>query len=214
MFSKRAGDPFNMYGNSGDTQTFRNKLEAIRLLYESVESFQVEEKVRLRAELDRACESSEDYELAGVELHFIDHYLRMQRMSILLLSYSVLESSLVAICDNFSKELDLPISVGDLNGSGIERCKKYLESFELSCFTSNRELKECWDKLSFLNKLRNCFAHAEGDISKFSKIKTSSIEGKQKEGLSLRGSHIIIESDYVTDTIEAIKKFLSLLNQK
>ena len=214
MFSKKADDPFNMYGSSGNTQTFRNKLEAIRLLYESVESFQVKEKVRLRAELDLLCESSRDYELSGVELHFIDHYLRMQRMSILLLSYSVLESNLVAICDNFSKELDLPVSVVDLNGSGIERCKKYLESFDLFCFTSNRELKSCWDKLLFLNKLRNCFAHAEGDISKFSKIKASSIEGKQKEGLRLRGSHIIIESDYVKDTIETIKKFLSLLNQR
>ena len=214
MFSKKAGDPFNMYGNSGKPQTFRNKLEAIRLLYESVESFQVEEKVRLRAELDHVCESSRDYELAGIELHFIDHYLRMQRMSILLLSYSVLESSLVAICDNFAKELNLPVSVADLNGSGIERCKKYLESFDLFCFTNNSELKSCWDKLAFLNKLRNCFAHAEGDISKFSKIKASSIESKKKEGLSLRGSYIIIESDYVTDTIEAIKVFLSLLNQK
>ena len=214
MFSKKAGDPFNMYGNSGNTQTFCNKLEAIRLLYESVESFQVEEKARLRAELDRVCESSRDYELAGIELHFIDHYLRMQRMSTLLLSYSVLESSLIAICDNFTKELDLPVSVADLNGSGIERCKKYLESFDLFCFGSNQELKGCWDKLVFLNKLRNCFAHAEGDISKFSKIKESSIKGKNKEGLSLRGSHIIIESDYVTDTIEAIKEFLSILNQK
>ncbi|MDO6524342.1 hypothetical protein Q4519_01480 [Motilimonas sp. 1_MG-2023] len=214
MFSKRADDPFNMFGNSGKTQTFQNKLTALGLLFESVEAFQAKEKIRLNAELDRMIEGSSDYELTGIELHFIDHYLHMQRMSILLLSYSILESSLVTICDNFARELNLPVSVEDLNGSGIERCKKYLESFDLFCFTANRELKKSWDKLSFLNKLRNCFAHAEGDISKFTKIKASSIEGKKEEGLSLRGSHIIIESGYVTDTIEAIKVFLNLIHKK
>ena len=211
MFSRKAGDPFDMYANAGSQKAIRNRLTAIKQLYNRVEASHEQELHELETLIDSAPEGSNEYEVTGIELHFLRHYSRFHRNSTILVCYSVLESNMVAICDRYATQRKLPIKVDDLKGNGILRCKAYLEKFEIVDF-NDPEIKNHWEKLPVLNKLRNCIAHAEGDITKFTKLKPDTVNGEI--GLSMKSNHVEIESSYVLNSIDRIQNFLLSLRNK
>ncbi|MBD1571586.1 hypothetical protein [Aliivibrio sp. S10_S31] len=211
MFSKKAGDPFNMYANSGSPNTIRNNLTAIKQLYKRVESSHERDFDELQTLISTVQEESNECEVPAIEIYFLKQYSRFHRNSTILICYSILESNMVAICEKYASQRKLPIKLADLNGNGILKCKKYLENFEIVDF-NEPEIKKHWEKLPVLSKLRNCIAHAEGDLSKYTKLKPDTINGEI--GLSIKNNHVEIESSYVIDSIDRVQNFLLSLHNK
>lgn len=211
MFSKKASDPFDMYANAGSQNAIKSRLTAIKHLYERVEYSHEQESRELQALIETASVESNEHGLPAIELQFLKHYSRFHRNSTILVCYSILESNMVAICDRYEKQRNLPIALDDLKGQGINRCKDYLEKFGIVDF-NNPEIKKYWEKLPVLNKLRNCIAHAEGNISKFTKLKADTINGEV--GLSIQHNHVEIDTKYIMSSIDRIQGLLlSLLNK-
>jgi len=95
------------------------------------------------------------------DIEFI--YLRMHRYSAILAAYSYLENSMNKLCADCEGKMSIPLSVNNLSGEGIVRCRTYLEHLASIDFS---EINKEWSHLTTLNKLRNCIMHADGDASK------------------------------------------------
>lgn len=87
-------------------------------------------------------------------------YLRMHRYAAILAIYSYLESSLNKLCNELKIKKNIQLSVSELNGDGIFRCRKYLHHLVGIDFI---KINDQWSKLSELNKIRNCIIHADGN---------------------------------------------------
>src|SRR3989338_9735691 len=112
---------------------------------------------------DHEDDSQVDYRASDAlrEIEFI--YLRMHRYSAVLAAYSYLETSLNKICSDLQEANNILLSVTELHGDGINRCKIYLEKLAGIDFSS---INGKWSGLTTLNKIRNCIMHADGDAEK------------------------------------------------
>ena len=148
--------------------TVKNKTSYLRSHFKKVESIFLEESELLcqKIELEnKRTESNEDdsqYDYSASDslkdMEFI--YLRMHRYSAILATYSYLESSMNKLCAEFETRNCIPISVNDLGGDGIYRCRKYMTKLAGVDFT---KINAQWSHLTTLNKLRNCIIHADGN---------------------------------------------------
>ncbi|EKO3608595.1 hypothetical protein M3914_003457 [Vibrio metschnikovii] len=132
-------------------------------------------------------------------------FYRIHRVSTLLMIYSFLEHSMMRICSIYEKKLNIPISVSELSGSGIYRCKIYLSKFVNFDF-DEKSIKQDWDFLQIMNKLRNSLAHEEGYLSEKSKIKAKTINGTP--GLSMYHDTILISHEFVLDAFNTTERLL------
>lgn len=189
------------------------RISTLRSVFEQIEASQnthrdlMIELDKQQQELTKNDESDENYdysfndELIGLEFNFY----RVNRVSSVLSLYSYLENTLNRFCHQKQTQHDLPISVLDLSGNGIIRCRFYLEKFDLVNF-SDPVCNGAWSNLINLNKLRNALAHAEGDLENSRHLDIKKV--KKIKGLTLFGTTVMISKDYVTDTMEEVEKFL------
>lgn len=78
-------------------------------------------------------------------------------------AYSYLETSLNKICSDAQEANNIFLSVNELHGDGINRCKVFLEelaSIDLSSINGK------WSNLTILYNIRNCIMHTDGDAEK------------------------------------------------
>ncbi len=212
MFSKKAGDPLNLYSNLTSVRFVKSRLAAFRELFLKIDNIHSNEERECQSILGDDTESHEAYEYAKMQLYVLGYYSQTHRASTLIACYSMLENSMVNMCNTYAEKKNFPIKVADLRGEGIVRCQNYLEKYNL-CDFSSPNLHTHWHKLKFLIKLRNCLAHCGGDITRSRVvIKPETVNGTK--GLYMRGNHIQIESQYVLDSIDTVEElFVSISRQ-
>lgn len=91
----------------------------------------------------------------------IKEFIKTLRYSLLVTSYSFLETSLDKLCHMFYKRKGISIPPSGLTEKGIDRSKEYLKKHCSVIFPSG---KRDWQELKNLNKIRNCIVHANGNI--------------------------------------------------
>ncbi len=179
----------------------RSHFRKIEDLFDS-ESKGLTEESRLESERTKDYEDDcqVDYRASDAlrEIEFI--YLRMHRYSAVLASYSYLETSLNKICSDLQQTNNILLSVTDLHGDGINRCKFYLERLAGIDFSS---INEKWSGLTTLNKIRNCIMHADGDAER--------VRGRDKfiRLVETSGDLSFIEKKLVMVTREFVEKSIN-----
>lgn len=212
MFSKKAGDPLSLFSNFGSVGSVKSRLAAFRSLFLKIDHMHTSEEQEYKSIFDDETESDGAYEYAKTQLYTLEYYSQAHRISTLIACYSILENSMVQMCDIYAAKRNFPIKVTDLRGEGIIRCQEYLEKHNL-CDFSSPDLHAHWSKLKFLTKLRNCLAHCGGDITR-SRVKIQPNAVNSTDGLFMKGNHIQVESKYVLSSIDAVEElFISISRQ-
>jgi len=141
------------------------------------------------------------------EIEFI--YLRMHRYSAILAAYTYLESSMFKICTQIEYTQKFSISVSDVKGKGIEKCKLYLIKM---CGFDFMEINPLWSRVATLNKIRNCIMHGNGDAEK---VHNSSKFIRQIESSKnitfIEQKLIMVSEEFVLASIKDIKELLLFL---
>ncbi|MEI8607918.1 hypothetical protein P4S70_01770 [Enterovibrio sp. Hal110] len=145
------------------------RISTLKSVFEQVEASQnthrdlMIELDEQQQEITKNDESDENYDYSFndqlIDLEF--NFYRVNRVSSVLSLYSYLENTLNRFCHQKQSQYDLPISVSDLSGNGIIRCKIYLEKFNLVNF-SDPVCNGAWSSLINLNKLRKCASTCRG----------------------------------------------------
>lgn len=160
-------------------------------------------------------ESEEKYHISDYyeeELITIDRvYLETFRYSAIVSIYSILESSMNALCNHLMKSKELSLELKEIRGEGIERAKLYLEKV---CHVKLPAKSNSWSKIQNLNKIRNCIVHAEGDVDRTRNPRKLKNIIKNTDGLDLMNVYIKIDKKYLEDSIESIEDFLQRLCEK
>lgn len=149
--------------------------------------------------------SKRDY-LAG-------EFSSIQQNNNLVLVYSQFETSLSEICATLKNKLKIPIYANELQGTGIEVYKKYLNKF---CFINSDFFKsKNWHYLDTVRLIRNSIVHEGNNISRLqredSKLVNAQIcleEIKDLEGVTIMQSRMFSTSpEFVLQYIDQVKIF-------
>lgn len=211
MFSLKATQTsFDLLSYDVSEMVIKTRSSVIKDVFLNVESIH-EEAYEYARKMDALEDDEEEpNDQYALKMHELDHFFyRINRSSTILGLYAFLENTLIAICTQKQNELELKLSVNQLKGNGIHRCKNYLESFAVFDF-SEPHIKKYWDRLPPFNILRNALAHAEGDLDNFPKLKRNTIEGTEGLHIEEPGT-IMISKQYVLDYIKIVREFLLVL---
>jgi hypothetical protein len=211
MFSLKAtSNSYDLLSYDVSEMVIKTRSSVIKDVFLSVEAIHEEAYEYSRKMNEIENDESEPNDQYALKMHELDHFFfRINRTSTILGLYAFLESTMMAICTKKQKELGLKLTVDQLSGNGVIRCKEYLESFDVFKF-SDPEIKKYWDYIPSFNKLRNALAHAEGNINNFTKLSNKKVE--EIKGLHIEnGSTIMMSRQYVIDHIENVRDFLLVL---
>ena len=133
-------------------------------------------------------------------------HLRMHRYAAILAIYSYLESSLNKLCNEFKIEKNITLSVSELNGDGIARCRKYLNQLVGIDFT---KINHQWSKLADLNRIRNCIIHVDGnaEMIRSSESFIKMIESSKNLGFA-EGKLIMVSREFIYQSIDNVESLL------
>ena len=132
---------------------------------------------------------------------------------LLLTLYGQFENWLKKLCDLDSRKGFSKVRVKDLAGNNyIEKSRRYLEIVaEINLDDTKLE----WQKITQIQKLRNCIAHNDANIVKDKSIPIEKqelyktlINDNRLEFDKTKGDFYIKEPEFLIDTIELIKKYL------
>ncbi|WP_345873591.1 hypothetical protein [Shewanella algae] len=144
------------------------------------------------------------------EIEFV--YLRMHRYSAVLAAYSYLESSLTKICVDIQEKNEIRLSVSEINGNGINRCKIYLEKLASIDFEA---INGQWSNLQILNKVRNCIMHADGNAEKIRSSANLISNIESNADLSFIEKRLIMMTGkYVENILNDIERTLQYIVEK
>lgn len=142
---------------------------------------------------------------------FGDTYPRHLRYSMVFLVYSIAEVQLNRYCKQLGSTNKEAIQIGDLQGQGIDRAKRYLAKV---LRVINLEDK-CWRPISDLCKVRNAITHCNGLISESSDRKHLLALVKKDIGISIdREKRLNIDEIYISDSIGHIGHLFNILYNK
>lgn len=200
--------------------SIKTKSYYLRTHFERIESIFKEESDALweecRAENERTKDHTDDsqYDYRAsdslMDIEFI--YLRLHRYSAVLAAYSYLENSMNKICINLENSKDIPLTVTDMSGQGIDRCKLYLDKM---CNIDFMTINSYWSRLKDLNKLRNCIVHGDGDAERVkSRNNLINLIENHNELSFIENKLVMISEPYIKESIDDIEFFLSYLVDK
>ena len=211
MFSLKPNSmSFDLLSYEVSEMVINSRASVIKNVFEEVESIHAE-TYEYAEKMDSLEDIEYDYnDQYALKMHELDHFFfRINRSSTILSLYDFLENTLMSICAKKQQQMDLKISVSQLNGAGVCRCKACLESYNIFDF-SKPEIKQYWDLIQSFNKVRNSLAHTEGNIDNFAKLKKETINGTK--GLHVEGSGtLMISKEYVIKHIDNVRDFLLAL---
>jgi hypothetical protein len=105
-------------------------------------------------------EMAYDPEFSGLSDY--DHYFPMIfRQSLFLALYADCEKYLNYQCQELQRMRNFSLSLKDLSGNGIIRARNYLTKVAQVNFPDGKE----WQEIQSYGKLRNCFAHNDGELT-------------------------------------------------
>jgi hypothetical protein len=102
----------------------------------------------------------------------------------------------------------------EVKGDGIERAKLYIEKV---CLIDFPKKSHTWQEIQKFNAIRNCVAHAEGNVEETkSPTKLKSIIKNTKEiSLDLSIQRFIrLESGYIPSIISCIEEFIHEVHEE
>lgn len=150
-----------------------------------------------------------------IDDYFADDYYMIEdflivtyRNSLVVSLYSFLENSMTQLCRYLCKQHKYSIELSNRSIDGISSARTNLEKIAKVDFNI---LKSEWEDLIWLNKIRNCIVHAEGDVKYLGNniLKDHVI---QTSGVSLKYERfILIEREYIDFSIDRIEVFLEKL---
>lgn len=168
-----------------------------RAYLRSIEQFIKREANELTKEVMSG--GADEWDLATLA-DLINSYPRTLRSSLFVTIYARIESSLNSICQALGKKKEFRIQPYDLRGEGVIRSLNYLEK------VAGVRLPEVAYKIREYGELRNCLAHAEGDLAKY---KVNDKEARLRleryvrgnEFLSLDNERIVLEAGFCDEVI-------------
>jgi len=180
------------------------------------------EKKEIEARLKQMSAGVTKDEAAFLEYEFSDEFYLIDDVFLPLFIhsstislFSFFESELTAFC----KRLDRSDAQGPvwptMKNSGIEKAKTYLTRHAGVQFC---QLNTHWHSLSNMLRIRNCLAHANGDITQMSSTaKQTEIKqiAKSTNGLNVSSDEQLeVDREYLRDRTVDVRKFLiALANQ-
>jgi len=120
--------------------------------------------------------------------------------------YSVFESSLIELSELLREELECELKIDELNGDLLEKAKCYFSKIlKLRIKTES----PCWEAITRLRTVRNCFAHSNGrvgyklqDNNKVNQILKKNI------GVTHQLDVLIVNQKFVKESLDAVVKFI------
>ena len=163
------------------------------------------------------CEHWEEFnaQRSNHEWTFVHLFPRCFRYSFVIFLYSVIEAELISLCTEFSRRRKIP----SLNLHGkkfcLERCKPFL--FRTIGIESGKAL--AWNKLTVLEKVRNCISHAGGVIEdskdkKFLKEATRAGIGIAISKHTISKGRLDIAPEFCKDSTDAAIEFFSAVFER
>lgn len=187
---------------------FCEELDSYKLFIEMSERNWVEEYERYTSKLlddDEPTLCRFNYR-SDLSAKLSEDFPQYQRKSYLIMLVSIFEDFMNQLCRSVEVYQEIDISFNELNGSGIERAKKYLSKLSsLSLPTSGKE----WKQIKDAQAIRNVIAHAAGHIDeKNHSEQLKIIKGSDSlEAEYYARTHLKINSHYVLELAEAMKIF-------
>ena len=149
---------------------FVTELQIIKDLVVNMEDYFLERCIEFEKDAAKRVKKAPKYSREELEEILEDEFNVVSRgmpilirQSLFISTYSLLETYLNELCSTLKEELKMSIDVSDLNGAGIFRAQNYLAKILNVDFPQSHR---SWQKIGHYNRLRNCFAHANGQLSK------------------------------------------------
>jgi hypothetical protein len=147
----------------------------------------------------------------GVADFTYQSFVNLQRRTFFLGLFAFFESRLTQLCRDQKEEKGIRLSLNDLAGTGFTRSERYL-SIVLEIPVNS--IKQ-WGMVTNYNLLRNCIAHNEGKLKRFSNKKLRSYVSNTKTLISVPPEdEIFFNTGFCEEAIDTIQEILkSLLSQ-
>jgi hypothetical protein len=194
------------------------KLDELEQYHGRIEEFIDHEVARLHALFAEGLdEPTEEERYERTDFYSDEHTLlsevftRTLRASVLVATYTLFETSLDALCAADQKRQGHTLVLRDLAGQGVERAKLYLIKVCRVAFPAD---SHDWARLMDLNKIRNAFAHADGDVRRLRDPERLREVIRRTPGLRLRNdTYLEIDRAYVASIIRDVRSFFDLLHK-
>ncbi len=137
-----------------------------------------------------------------------EYFPNIQRGSLLMSIFTILEHGLNNLCNALKKNKDLKLKIDDMHGSSINRARLYLSKVAHLNLVST---EDSWSKLKDIQKIRNIFAHRAGELKpgkdddKIRKII------KHSPHLAIKDNTIFIKKTFLPHFLKIINEFFSAL---
>lgn len=179
------------------------------------EKQQIEERLsEMSAGLPQEEAAFLDYEFSD-EFYLIDNvFLPLFLHSSTISLFAFFESELTGLCKRLDRSRGQGSAWSTLGGAGIEKAKAYLKGYRDVSFG---KLNPYWENLNNMQSIRNCLAHANGDINQMSNsTKKQKIRHivSSTNGLSIvDDNQLNIENRYLQERSADVRAFLLALSE-
>lgn len=131
------------------------------------------------------------------------------RASTIIALVSFMETTLLHVCRDVRLITQEELKASDLNGSAIDKCKKYLKRFGGFAIT-----EATWREIDYIIQVRNALVHANGYIDQCKnpgKVRQVVAKGP---GLNENHGCIMINKSYLEHCLECVQTLLSSLSDE
>jgi hypothetical protein len=186
----------------------------------------VDELSQLESEMDKQITDLNEREQDSFFRDVNDHWIetaetlpRLQWYSQLLTVYGYFEKLLNDLCIEQRDANELPLSLKDLHGQGIERARNYLVKLVgLNKTFSTTE----WQRIKLIGLLRNSVAHRDGFVdyepdnlkSAYSKLNQINGVELRQETMNQEDAQIFFAEQVVIEVIELFDTFIRNLDSQ
>lgn len=195
--------------------TVNSHIEHFTYYLDKVEAEFKIDKAKTHKQLKELCVGLSEDEVAQLEYEYSDEFYLIDDVfvpifyaSSTMSLFSFFESEMISLCKQLDRTVSPDQSFATIGGKGLEKAKEYLTN-QIGIDIS--DLNTLWSPLKNMASVRNCLAHANGDIAQ---MKCGEKEKLQKiiastNGLSLaHETEIRIEKGYLIDRAADISRFL------
>lgn len=143
----------------------------------------------------------------------VSYFIKRSRYSHVIYLASLGEKYLSDSCHKLSTALgkDIIFGLNEINGNKWEKERKFLQRY------GNFEIQnDLWDRFSLIYFVRNALVHENGQITAVSeKERAKSSEKLSKaHGVSVKGSELEIEPQFVNSCVDALQEFMVFLEEQ
>ncbi|MEK7560451.1 MAG: hypothetical protein AAB539_00655 [Patescibacteria group bacterium] len=123
--------------------------------------------------------------------------------------FSYLEHKMNRLCRKWCAKNAVKINLEDIRGSGIHRARIYLEK-ACNKVMPNEEL---WNEVVAIGLVRNCLAHAGGELGTNNKKLRNYIAKSSKNGIRIYNDNLRLSKEYCSFALGIMHKFLHELTR-